>query len=57
MCLECSARWVFSSDGICLPVNDLCSDYDQFGLCTACYPGYVLLDATCFMQDSAFPPD
>lgn len=28
ICIECSQRWVFNDDGICVPVDDLCADYD-----------------------------
>jgi len=51
-CLECSARWYFNANGVCTPVNDYCSAWDNYGVCTACYKGYDLKDGACVLADS-----
>ena len=41
-CLQCSARFVFNRNSICVPVSDNCNTWDNSGTCTSCYSGYVL---------------
>ena len=48
-CLECSARWTLNTAGVCTPVNDWCSTWDNYGVCTACYKGYNLKDGACVL--------
>ena len=50
-CLECSARWAFGSNGVCVPVSDYCSAFDKSGVCTACYNGYALANGQCQVQN------
>lgn len=39
VCSQCSARWVFNAEGICVPVDDLCATFDETGACVTCYKG------------------
>jgi hypothetical protein len=39
-CIQCSNRFFLSPDGLCVPVNPLCDNYNQNGGCTSCYKGY-----------------
>ena len=57
VCLECSARWTFNADGICLPVDDFCSEHDDGGACTVCYRGYHLEDGFCIEDQVIQPSD
>jgi expansin (peptidoglycan-binding protein) len=41
-CLQCSARFVFNANHVCVPVSDNCNTWDNSGACTSCYSGYVL---------------
>ena len=47
VCLECSQRWVFNADGVCVPVDDFCAAHDESGACTECYIGYLLTEGVC----------
>ncbi len=51
-CLACSQRWTFNTAGVCTPVNDYCSNYDNYGVCTACYTGYQLADGKCNLANT-----
>ena len=47
-CVECSKYWVFNSAGVCVPVSDLCKEYDAAnGQCTSCFNGFVLNNGAC----------
>ena len=47
VCVLCSNRFYY--DGLkCIPVNPNCKSYAMdSGLCTDCYPGYMLYNGTC----------
>ena len=47
VCLQCSNKWVFNANGICVPVSDSCSTNDQTGACTGCFAGYILANGAC----------
>ena len=49
ICLECSERWTFRLDGICIPVSDQCKEHDVKGSCTSCYRGYQLDEGNCVL--------
>jgi hypothetical protein len=51
-CLACSNNWVFNSNGVCVPVSDMCQSHDASGACTACYRGYDLVNGTCVYSSS-----
>ena len=42
VCLQCSERFVFNSQGICVQVSDDCASFGANGLCQTCYKGYVV---------------
>jgi hypothetical protein len=47
VCALCSNRFFFEGSQ-CVPVNPMCKSYDlRTGLCTDCYPGYMLSNGTC----------
>lgn len=50
VCLECSKRWYFNSQGKCQQVSDLCKTNDIGGNCTSCYPGYVIANGACIIK-------
>lgn len=51
-CLECSERWTFNDDDICIPVSEDCKEYDNFtGGCTDCYKGYDLIGSKCVISE------
>ena len=51
-CTKCSTRF-YNSLGTCKLVSPLCKDYDRvIGLCTQCYPGYVLTNGICAIANS-----
>jgi len=48
VCTQCSKRWFFNADNVCVEVSDLCSSWDQStGKCTECYYGSVVTDGKC----------
>ena len=47
VCLACSKNWVFNSNNVCIPVDDMCASYDQTGACTSCFSGYLLSNGAC----------
>ena len=46
-CLECSIRWTFSQSGSCVPVDNNCLSFNNFGECNSCYKGYNLVNNFC----------
>lgn len=43
----CSNRYYFNGS-TCTPVNPQCKSYEMSsGMCTSCYPGYMLFNGTC----------
>ena len=56
-CLQCSARWVFNADGVCVPVDDFCATHDESGACVTCYKGYHLEGAACVRDEIVGPSD
>ena len=52
VCLECSHRFVFNGQGVCVPVSDNCRNWDSAGSCTDCYAGYVLNGGVCTQGNS-----
>ena len=59
ICLSCSDRWFMNSQGVCVPVSDLCMKADQNGQCQSCYKGYNLVNGVCQLSPSntAAPKD
>ena len=55
-CTECSANWVADSNGLCVPVSDLCRTNDASGKCTSCYKGYDLSEGACSFSSSNTSP-
>ncbi len=53
ICVECSSRWVFNNQNVCIPVADTCRTHDQNSLCLTCYPGYTLVDGTCLIVEDS----
>ena len=50
MCRMCSQRYYVSpSNGVCVPVNPLCNNYNQAGECTSCYSGYTVSGGQCII--------
>ena len=47
VCLECSVRFIFDSQGKCVPVDNFCQEYDSVGSCTSCYKGYEVMNGKC----------
>ena len=52
VCLECSLRWTFNEQRVCVPISDLCQTYDSNGVCTACYKGYTLSNGACALSQT-----
>jgi hypothetical protein len=52
VCLKCSNRFVFNSQGRCVPVSDNCQTWDNSGACTACYAGFILGNGQCTQGNS-----
>lgn len=52
ICKKCSARFVFNSNNLCVPVNDNCNSWNAAGTCTSCYSGYVLNGGACQVGNS-----
>jgi hypothetical protein len=50
VCKECSTKWAFNANGLCVPVSDLCREHDTAGLCTACFKGYEVKDGACVLS-------
>jgi hypothetical protein len=46
-CSQCSNRFFLSPDGLCVPVNPLCENYNLNGGCTSCYKGYKVFGEAC----------
>ena len=58
VCLECSLRWVFNAQGVCIPVSDICRTWDNNGQCLTCYQGFNLQNGQCeFVPNTQSPPD
>jgi hypothetical protein len=57
ICAECSLRWVFNTQGDCVPVSDICRTHDANGLCLTCYSGYILLNGSCGVAPQDAPAD
>lgn len=49
LCLECSERWAFNADKICVTVSDLCKTSEGL-TCTSCFKGYVLDNGACIFS-------
>ena len=52
VCLECSTRWVFNANRVCIPVNDNCATFNTAGVCSACYRGYTLNNGVCSLSQT-----
>lgn len=51
-CTQCSKRWYFNQDNVCVPVSDLCSAWNSdSGACESCYYGYIVVDGVCEVND------
>ena len=48
-CLQCSSKWVFNTNGVCVPQSDLCKLFDKSGHCLDCYKGYNLVSGKCVL--------
>lgn len=56
VCVSCAFR-SFLSNGLCLPISDLCQTFNpKFGYCLSCYSGYTLDNGVC-EQDQTIAPD
>ena len=52
VCVQCSKRWYFNADRVCVPVSDLCSSWDdESGVCESCYYGYIVEEGACVVHD------
>ena len=56
VCLQCSTRWVFNANNICVQVSDNCNQYSASGVCTVCYKGYDLLQGQCILSTTNIAP-
>jgi hypothetical protein len=52
VCLQCSNRFVFNSQRVCVPVSDNCNQWNSSGACTSCYAGYILNGGACTQGNS-----
>lgn len=52
VCLKCSVRYVFNANHVCVPVADSCNSFDNNGVCTSCYVGFVLNNGSCQQGNS-----
>jgi hypothetical protein len=50
-CSKCSKGW-FMNKGVCTPVSDQCSTWNDQGHCLTCYNGYVLANGACNINTS-----
>ena len=57
ICLKCSNNWVFSNNGVCVPVSDQCKTFDLAGSCVSCYKGYNLSVGKCVLAPTTAPSD
>ncbi len=59
VCIECSNNWVFSTTGVCVPINDQCKTSDPSGACASCFKGYDLTEGKCIFSsfNNAKPSD
>ena len=57
-CTQCSTRWVFNNNGVCVQVSDLCRTFEGLQ-CTGCYTGFVLNNGSCVLDplNSQVPTD
>lgn len=51
VCTQCSVRYVFNADKVCVAVSDYCRTWDELGQCNTCYYGYSVVNGAC-IQDS-----
>lgn len=45
------------TNGVCIPVNDVCSAWDTNGYCKSCYKGYNLANGVCILAPVTGPKD
>ena len=55
--MECSRRWYFNSQRICVPVADECATWNSNGACLSCYGGYVLSGRRCLIDNTQDPAE
>ncbi len=46
-----------NSKGVCVPIQDTCSQFDNSGNCLACYKGYDLIKGQCILSTNTQPSD
>lgn len=54
-CAQCSNRYYYGPNGLCVPVNPLCNTYSFNGACLSCYPGYTLSVTICIVSKQNDP--
>ena len=57
LCIECSRRWVFNDQSVCVPVSDDCRTWNERGACLTCYSGYMLNSNQCLVDENPFAPE
>lgn len=58
-CLECSVRFFFNADSVCVPVSSHCRTWNSTnGFCDTCYDGYIVnTQGECVVNPIPFNPD
>lgn len=54
-CTKCAFRFFFNENGVCRQISPDCESWGNFGLCTACYPGFVLVGGQCQQEEIILP--
>jgi hypothetical protein len=57
LCLQCSQRWNFNTNGACVPVSNDCATYSSQGACQSCYNGYTFINGQCVASVPIKPVD
>ena len=51
-CLQCSDRFFFNKNGVCVEVQGTCQQFNsKEGICEKCYEGYAVVDGKCAKVD------
>lgn len=51
VCLQCSERYVFNSQGLCTPLDPNCRTFNTNNSCLECYKGYKISGTTCVLDE------
>lgn len=57
ICLTCAHRTAFNFNGICVPLSDLCKEFNENNDCIACYFGYQLVEGVCEVDRALSSPE